>query len=138
MRLPGAILTLLASNAAATNSTCVPVCTNECVGGPANYTKDGWCDDGGPGWSTDRCSLGTDCDDCGDSCREKPLPSPTADDELIDIVTPESPEAASPSPSPPACVDVCTNECIGNPTWANDGWSKERCVFTLYGGASPW
>ena len=79
MRLPGAILTLLASIAAATNSTCVPVCTNECVGGPANYTKDGWCDDGGPGWSTDRCSLGTDCDDCGDSCREKPLPSPTAD-----------------------------------------------------------
>ena len=48
MRLCGAIFTLLAS-IAATNSTCVPVCTNDCVGGPTNYTKDGWCDDGGPG-----------------------------------------------------------------------------------------
>ena len=46
------------------------VCTNACVGAPG-WAADGWCDDGGPGFSTRACELGTDCDDCGDSCRAR-------------------------------------------------------------------
>lgn len=36
-------------------------CQNTCV-----FAKDGECDDGGPGSTSELCSLGMDCADCGE------------------------------------------------------------------------
>eukprot|EP00966_Prymnesium_polylepis_P121264 2802516-Prymnesium_polylepis.1 len=58
------------------------VCQNDCevCDDPecwysSSHTFDGICDDGGIGSEFSRCSLGSDCDDCGPRCRAHP-PSP--------------------------------------------------------------
>ena len=41
------------------------ICDETCAGGPDDKSKDGECDDGGPGAEWDHCEYGTDCEDCG-------------------------------------------------------------------------
>jgi hypothetical protein len=64
------------------------VCEDSCT----YFTKDGTCDDGGPGSRSKICALGTDCTDCGSSLRKSlaagehclytPAPTPTLKDLL--------------------------------------------------------
>ena len=41
------------------------------------YSRDGDCDDGGPGYFTESCEYGTDCTDCGPRIPLPPPPSPS-------------------------------------------------------------
>eukprot|EP00900_Chrysochromulina_parva_P015972 jgi/Chrpa1/24376/Chrysochromulina_OHIO_Genome00026755-RA len=122
-------------------------CTNTCIGNPS-YASDGDCDDGGPGseYGTS-CVYGTDCFDCGPR-QPRPPPPPGlctntcnwSSDGDCDDGGPGSEFGAwcvygtdcfdcgtrqlrpPPSPYPPgASSTLCTNECIGMPTWAFDG-----------------
>ena len=67
--------------AMAAKPTCKPpacVCNDEC-----RYSRDGECDDSGPGSDNAQCPLGTDCTDCGER-READVGSLSCDDSCVD------------------------------------------------------
>jgi len=95
---------------------CTVVCLNTCDN-KNTFINDGVCDDGGPGYEFDSCTLGTDCADCGNRCiNEKYSPPPPR-----------------PLPPPPPllshkCNYVCNNNCsrkvdILNYNNTNNGFS---------------
>ena len=53
------------------------LCTDNCLVAGRDFSKDGLCDDGGPGSEYAACALGADCTDCG-------CPEPALDTYLIE------------------------------------------------------
>eukprot|EP00966_Prymnesium_polylepis_P276672 6392005-Prymnesium_polylepis.1 len=67
-----------------------PGCADTCL-----YSRDGDCDDGGPGAEYADCPPGTDCTDCGVRAPPSPPPPPPSSP------SPPSPPPPLPSPPPP-------------------------------------
>ena len=76
MRMLAASLALaMAAKPACKAPACV--CNDEC-----RYSRDGECDDSGPGSDNAQCPLGTDCTDCGER-READVGSLSCDDHRL-------------------------------------------------------
>ena len=81
----------------------LPTCANHCA-----YAKDAECDDGGSGAEYDRCSLGSDCTDCG--------------------------LRAAVGASPPAMPALCSNSC----NYAKDGECDDGGDSAEFSGRCPY
>ena len=101
----GLLLAIVAVTVSAQTSP-PTLCNDLCVGGFPTYALDGFCDDGGPGAEYPDCQYGTDCTDCGPRVPRSPPP----------------PAVASP---PPASGALCNDLCVGNPTYALDGFCDD-------------
>lgn len=140
------------------------VCTNTCIGG--TWGSDGFCDDGGPSALYSACALGTDCtlfaatfysnahdlpddnkctllilsgEDCQARCNLHPQPPPRP--PKLPPSAPPRPSRpppslppSSPPPLSPSCV--CTNECIGQPTWSSDGFCDDGGIGSASSGCA--
>ena len=91
-------------------------CTETCT-----YASDGDCDDGGPGAAYSKCSLGTDCADCG--------PRTTAGGD-------NRPPPALRTPPSPASTLLCAETCIGNPEYASDDACDDGGPGAEYSGCA--
>ena len=67
------------------------------------FASNGNCNDGGPGAEFTHCAYGTDCTDCG---------------------------ARYTAPPPPSCL--CSNECLGQPLFAVDGFCDDGGAGSSY------
>ena len=85
-------------------------CATSCVGSPT-WSGDGYCDDGGSGSEYTGCQFGTDCEDCGTRCEDAPPNAP---------------------PIAPSCS--CSDECIGAPAFASDGYCDDGGQGSQYNG----
>lgn len=93
-----------------TNNVSDCTCSNSC-----KFSRDGECDDGGPGSHHRVCPLGTDCADCGPSTRT----SVASNASCADIGTGNGPASC-------ACLDTCD--------WARDGECDDGGPGAMYSG----
>jgi hypothetical protein len=77
------------------------LCTNTCAGGHADWSHNGFCQDGGPGAQGAGCEYGTDCADCAPRHYYPPPSSPPTPPPPSFPPTSPPPPPPPPMPTPP-------------------------------------